>query len=47
MKYNVNERMLELANEWRKNNPNASEEEQKVAFDKIAAQVVHELMRVV
>lgn len=42
---NVNERMLELANKWRKENPNATEKEQKEAFDKIAEQVVHELMR--
>lgn len=42
---NVNERMLELAHKWKKENPNSTEEEQKNAFDKIAEQVVHELMK--
>lgn len=41
----VNERMLELANEWRNAHPNATEEEQKQAFDELAGQVVHELIR--
>lgn len=42
---NVNERMLELTNKWKTENPNATEKEQEIAIDKIAAQVIHELMK--
>ena len=42
---NCNERMLELVSEWRKAHPNATEEEQKQAFDEIAKQVIDEFMR--
>ena len=42
---NVNERMIELTSEWKKEHPNATEEEQRVAFDELAGRVVKELMR--
>lgn len=42
---NCNTRMLELTDVWLTKHPNATEEERKGAFDKIAAHVVHELMR--
>jgi hypothetical protein len=38
------ERILQLSDEWNKTHPNATEEEQKQAFDELAGQVVHELM---
>lgn len=41
----VNKRMLELATKWKEENPNATEDEQKTAFDKIVGQIVHELMQ--
>lgn len=40
-----NERILQLAFEWKEKHPDATEEEQKIAFDKLAGQVVKELMR--
>ena len=39
-----NERILQLAFEWKETHPNATEEEQKQAFDELAGQVVRELM---
>lgn len=42
---NCNARMLELSHEWLDKHPNATEEERKDAFDKIAGHVVRELMR--
>ena len=42
---NANTRMLELATRWRELHPQATEQQQKDAFDKIAGHVVHEIMR--
>lgn len=42
---NCNTRMLELTQEWHAKHLNATEEERKDAFDKIAGHVVRELLR--
>lgn len=41
----INKVMIERSLEWKANNPDATEEETKVAFDEIAKEVVDEFMR--
>jgi len=42
---NVNTRMLELSQKWNNTHPNATEQERKSAYDKIAGHVVREMVR--